>query len=891
MRTLVLSSLATYLFAASFAFAAEADAVIPPLSERFQQAEGEEIPDFQKHVSPLLGRLGCNGRSCHGSFQGRGGFRLSLFGYDFKADHEALVKGDKPRVDLQEINASLFLTKPLSDEIHEGGQRYQPNSWEHHVFRRWVAAGAKYTPDSLQKLTKLEITPAELWFVQPGEKVQLKATAVWPDGKREDVTPLCRFLSNNEQVAKVDVGGSVTSSEPGDSHVVVFYDNAVVPVPVIRPVSQLAGDKYPKVETPTKIDELVVAKLRKLGIVPSNLSADAEFLRRVSLDLTGSLPAPAEVEAFLANKSPTKRAEKIEELLASPAYAAWWTTKLCDFTGNNDSQLVGVGGNRGTQDWYDWIYKRVVENEGYDKLCEGFVLATSRRPGQDYYDYCKEMSELYHEKTESKFADRPSMPYYWNRRNLRTTEERAIGFAYTFLGIRIQCAQCHKHPFDQWSKDDFEQFKGFFAGVTASQANRQSDKEAYEKILAELGIDPKLKGNTLDKAIAPLLKQGKIVPFGEVYTVAASKPRADGKKDNNNSRVPSNAKILGEEKSDLTKFADVRQPLMDWLRDPQNPYFARAFVNRAWANYFNVGIVQPPDDLSLANPPSNKALLDYLTQGFIDNKFDMKWVHREICNSRTYQAGWQPNETNAKDERNFSRSVPRRLPAEIAYDAFFAATADDARRENFRTDLKGRGIAVAGASARANNGNGSSFALQVFGRSIRESNCDCDRSSEASLLQTVFMQNDATVLAAVNGGKGTWIDQLSRSWSGIGTSGERTIPAAEVVDREVKRIEIRLEQAKKNDVADQVKRLEDRLAELKAAAKSGKPEKTAGTILSDDQITAVIRQAYLRTLSREPGEDELARCQEFLGEAATPLEGVRGLMWTLINTKEFIVNH
>ncbi len=898
MRTrFVVSTLFLSSFACLATYAENEQAVLDTVAERFQPADVVEEPDFQRHVSPLLGKLGCNGRSCHGSFQGRGDFRLSLFGYDFVADHEALlVKQDEPRVNLEEIDASLILTKPTNADLHEGGERYKLGSWEHHLLRRWIEAGGKFDKQGIQKLVRLEVSPSEIVFSKQDEQVQLQAVAVWPDGTREDVTPLCRFQANSEQIAAMSSTGLVTSKEPGDSHVVIFYDNAVVPVPVIRPVSQLAGANFPAVEKAGKIDELVVAKLQKLGVVPSGLSADAEFLRRVSLDLTGTLPSASDVEAFCADPSSDKRAAKIEALLQSPAYAAWWTTRLCDYTGNNSDQLNGNVIKNASQDWYDWIYKRVATNEPYDKIVEGILLGTSRQPDQSYYDYCESMSKLYHKDSGATFADFPSMPHYWNRRNVKTTEERAISFAYTFLGVRIQCAQCHKHPFDQWSKDDFAEFKGFFAGVNASQNGKVPkegpDAKDYERILADLELKSGLKGNDLDKKLAEFLKQGKVVPFPEVtFTVPQKEsPSKNGKKTNNNSKIPETARILGEQPVALAEYSDIRQPLMDWLRSSENPYFARAFVNRVWANYFNVGIVEPPDDLSLANPPSNKPLLDYLTQRFIESNFDMRALHREIVNSRTYQASWQPNETNAKDERNFSHAIPRRLPAEVAYDAFVAATAEDARAETMLTDLKDRSITLAGASARNQNGN-QQFALQVFGRSIRESNCDCDRSNEASLLQTVFVQNDNTILSLINGGKGTWVDQLSREWSQAGTAPEQKLPKDIELTKEIRRTEVRLDKARKEKNEEQIKRLEDRLAELRTALKGGEPQKTKGTVLNDEERALIARQAFLRTLSRPPTDEELQRSVDFLASSATPVEGVRGLMWTLLNTKEFIVNH
>ncbi|MEX2173815.1 MAG: DUF1549 and DUF1553 domain-containing protein [Pirellulaceae bacterium] len=877
----------------TIARSAEAD-VLPPVTERFQSETVEEIPSFQRHVSPLFGRLGCNGRSCHGSFQGRGDFRLSLFGYDFKADHDELLKGDPLRANAEKPLESLILVKPTDADMHEGGQRYKKGGWEYHVFRRWLEGGAKFDEKTdAQKLVALDIQPAEILFQAPGEQVQLTAVAVWPDGTREDVTALCRFQSNSDQVATITTDGLMTATEPGDTHVVVSYDNAVIAVPVIRPVSDQVGDKYPQVATPTKIDELVVQKLRKLGVVPSDLSTDAEFLRRVSLDLIGTLPTVGEVEQFLADASPSKRADKIEQLMMTPAYAAWWTTKLCDYTGNNDQKLNAnqLGGARGgpTQQWYDWIHERVAGNVPYDEIVEGIVLSSSRLPGQSYTEYCESMSKLYHDDSEAKYADRPTMAYYWGRTGFRTTEERAIGFAYTFMGIRIQCAQCHKHPFDQWAKADFDAFEPFFSRTqTFAQGTREKEvREEYEQIVKDLGLDDsELKGNQLRNKFAEKMREGKTVPFPEIsVTKPNAQPARGGKNRKKQEPKPVLAKVLGGEPIDLNQVADARQPLMDWLRAKDNPYFAKAFVNRVWANYFSVGIVQPPDDLSLANPPSNRALLDYLAQGFIEHDFDMKWLHREICNSRTYQLSWQPNETNAKDERNFARSVPRRLAAEVAVDAIALAVASDEKAATMAVNMEGRALSVPGSSARTANGN-NGFALQVFGRSIRESNCDCDRSMDASLLQTVYLQNDSSVLQAIGGNKDTWISQISTKGSGRLTDGSPT----ERIDvaRETTRMKARLAKAKKEGNDGQVKRLQARLKELNELADT-KQRSTTSEVTLDD--VSLIRQAYLRTVSRHPTPEEIDRCTLFLAASPNPAEGARGLLWTLINTKEFIVNH
>ncbi|MFP6602146.1 MAG: DUF1549 domain-containing protein, partial [Pirellulaceae bacterium] len=649
--------------------AESAETTLPSLDQRFAPADVQEAPSFQRHVVPLLSRLGCNGRACHGSFQGRGGFRLSLFGYDFASDHAALLDAESPRVDTKQPLESLILNKPTNADNHEGGLRYKKGGWEYQVLRRWVENGATFDGNNLDQLKGLQITPTEIIFGKANQSVQLKVIAQWADGTREDVTPLCRYITNDGQIATIDKDGVVSAGKAGDSHVVVCYDKAVVPVPVIRPVSEKIAARYPPVATPTRIDELVVSKLRKVGIVPSALCTDADFLRRVSLDMTGTLPTSSEVEAFLADTSKDKRQRKIDELLKRPAYAAWWSTKLCDFTGNNEDALNNVvprgnGVSRtASQDWYEWIKMRITDNMPYDELVAGVVLAVSRNPDENFSNYCDNLSRVYAGTTDEGYAERPSMPHYWARRSFREPEERVIGFAYSFLGLRIQCAQCHKHPFDQWTQDDFQQFSGFL--TSTKFGNNPASKTEYQELLKTLKLEGK-KGGDLRREIGKLLKEGKTIPFQEVYTSAVTQPKRKPtgvdqlrqqvknlearlvvlKEKGQQEAVvttetglvrlqkrlkaaekakagsSTTAKLLGGDVVDLTQFQDPRQPLMEWMRSRENPYFAHAFVNRVWATYFNVGIVDPPDDMSLGNPPSNKPLLDYLAQAFIEHDFD-----------------------------------------------------------------------------------------------------------------------------------------------------------------------------------------------------------------------------------------------------------------------------
>jgi hypothetical protein len=1063
---------------------------LAPISSRFAAAMTRETPSFERHVVPLLGKLGCNGRACHGSFQGRGGFRLSLFGYDFKMDHDSLMADeDGPRVNLAEPDASLILQKPTLRQPHEGGKRYNLGSWEHHVLARWIESGAAGVRPGDAKLARLEVQPSEIRFSKKGERVALRAIAHWSDGTSEDVTPLCRYQSNDEQVAKIDTAGLVTSVEPGDSHVVAFYDAGVTPVAVVRPVSDVVGPKYPDVPTPTEIDRLVVKKLSKLGIVPSDVCNDSEFLRRVSLDLTGTLPAADEVVKFLADKSPDKRHKKIDELLERPTYVAWWTTRLCDLTGNTDRALANitpVNTKLASEEWYDWILKRVRQNVPYDKLVEGIVLASSRRQGETYTEYSNEMTGLYRKTAEGNYADHPGLTHFWARRNIAQPQQKALSFAYTFLGIRIQCAECHKHPFDQWTQDDYKDFTKFFARVR--YGTDPSDAAERKTLTDALHIDAK-KIVDIRREYPRLIAEGKVLPFDELFVaplrirgplmaqrprplrprpkVAAktaakksdgakakvadanrpSKPNAskpnpskpntvqkpkpptagtkpivadakpsDGQsrpKTENKAKAPktaarkpllalrpgqkapnvakgnrrplpdlATARLLGAGNVDLTQYDDPRVPLMDWLRSKNNRFFARAFVNRVWANYFNVGIVNPPDDLSLANPPSNAELLDYLANGFVKHNYDMKWLHREIANSRTYQLSWRPNATNRLDQRNFSHAVIRRLPAEVAYDAVRQATSSDKTVAAMRTDCRDRAIGIAGSTRRGSRFI-SSYALGLFGRSVRESNCDCDRSNEPSLLQTVFLRNDSELLAMVSNPQFGWIAQIAselqpkparparpvpKRAAGPASDAPHSVKAAKPqavashpaassgskdpvtlaladdranIDQPQKKSDSEKKERAKKDVAKkdvakadapkpvvrkpevltpeqkarriaeltarihklqeegdarQVKLLTAQLADLRRLPTRARAAVPSIGALKPSQLPRakkqeLVRRLYLRTLSRYPHEQEFDRALTYLDKSDNLYNGLRDLVWAVVNTEEFIVNH
>ncbi len=680
--------------------------VQPPVSSRFRERHTPAIPDFQQHVVPMLGRLGCNSAKCHGSFQGRGDFRLSLFGFDFAADHAALLANASSqqgkRLDVAAPEDSLIVLKPTEQTDHEGGERFAKDSWEHHLLLRWIESGAESTREP-RTIERLDVEPAEIIFAKPEASQPLQVIAVWSDGAREDVTCLCRFRTNNDSVVEVDADGRATCMGAGDTHIVVFYDNGVAAVPVMRRYSDTGGEQAVSLAGSSHpIDRLVAAKLAKLGLAPSKLCTDAEFLRRASIDITGTLPTPDEVEAFLRDQAPEKRDRKINELLNRPAYAAWWANKLCDFTGCSPTAFgeqtsLEVGYAFATQ-WYDWIYRRVAENASYEEIVQGIVLAKSRGEGQSVEDYAAEMSAYVRSENQADFSERATMPHYWTRTTLTENKDKALAFAHSFLGIQLQCAECHKHPFDKWTQEDFNDFTRFFEDVKANGRIGFPQFAAAQRgaIVGwpELSVS-KSKGKSLS-----LLRSGVVaIPVG----------------------------------------ADPRRPLMDWLRSEENPWFARAFVNRVWAGYFHSGIVDPTDQFTPANPPSNPPLLDWLTQGFTESGYDMKWLHRQIAGSDAYQRSWRPNETNREDRRNFSRAIPRRIPAEVLYDALKQTTAATDQQEQVRNNLSRR------ASGHLSMRMAGTHAMRVFGKPERAINCDCERVNETTLLQSVFTQNDPLI--------------------------------------------------------------------------------------------------------------------------------------------------
>ena len=907
------------LLTSSFVLAGSLFAKDAPLrtpEQRFASLAQAEEPSFRRHVIPLISRAGCSGRECHGSFQGRGGFQLSLFGYDFEKDHKQMTvnaDGDEKqvRINRDQPEKSLLLTKGTNEEPHKGKERYKKGSWEYNLMLKWIKGGAKADVEATGEFDRLEITPKEIVFKKLGEKVQLRVLAHWKDGTVEDVTQLTRFRSNDDSVSVISPTGVVEAKDKGDTHIVAFYDNGVTPIPVMLPVSDKVGPKYPKLASASgsKVDTFVTGKLQKLGIIPSEVCTDTEFLRRVSLDLVGSLPTPEQITAFLADKSPSKRAAKVDELLKTPAYAAWWATKLSDFLGNNPRTLRGNGqnnyGERFSRQWYDWMKERIANNEPYDQMMAGIILATGRtKPGQTYEEFAREMSSYFRTENPVKFAERPNMPYFWQRQNLQKAEDKALAFSHSFLGVRIECAQCHKHPFDQWTQNDFKSFQAFFDGV--SYGNKGGGGKGAPSVPGEtvtfasltkaikdaVPADP--KGGNNQKALGDefekRVKAGEPAPWQEVFatvrqgTKLSQRDIEQMKKKNPNfdGRVLT-PKVLGGEEVMLNEFPDPRAPLMEWLRSAKNPYFAKAWVNRVWASYFHRGLVEPADDMNLANPPVNAELMDYLADTFVAKGYDMAWLHREILSSATYQRSWKPNETNKNDEKNFSRFVIRRLPAEVVVDGITQATLGSERIASFRDDIETRAI---GPNANAGKGGkgSSNYSLNIFGKPVRETNCDCERTTDPTLLQTLFTRNDPEVLSALEQAKGgAFVEEVRKQTTPVSNKNKGDKDPGQL-EGYIRKLESRLNENPKNvELQSELKQAKERLAKLTPAPSADKRVPAN----ADDYIT----QVFLRTVSRPPTATEFEKARADLAAANSPAEGVRELLWAMLNTREFMVNH
>jgi hypothetical protein len=699
--------------------------------------------DFERHVMGLFGRMGCNSGSCHGSFQGRGGLRLSLFGYDPEKDYLALTRDlEGRRLNRADPERSLVLLKPTGQVPHEGFTRFEKDSWAYRLLADWVRQGAVWHRGS-GEVRSLNVTPAEYLFPGPGASGRLTVEAAFADGSVEDVSALCNFRTNDDAVAEVTAEGGLRAERPGDTAVVVSYRGHVRPVRVLVPAPRQAGFVYPDVPAANFIDREVLAKLRRLNMVPSELSTDAEFLRRVTLDTIGSLPSPDEVRAFLADGRPDKRARKIDELLAHPRHAALWATKFCDVTGNNTDALENPPQYRPrlSQMWYEWFRVRLAANAPYDEIVRGVLCATSRG-SENPEDYLKEVAavEAAVDKGDYQaYAKRPTLDLYWRRQNPLPPDQWGQKAAAAFLGVRLECAECHKHPFDRWTQADYRAFANVFGAVSVGIA--PDAQKAFQAANAERTKTNQERARArADKKMPPL---PPLPPLREVFVAPAGRGRQLPDPDTNRPLAP---KALGGPVIPAAPGKDPRVALFEWLRSPDNPFFARSFVNRVWGHYLGVGIVHPVDDFSLANPPSNAKLLDALAADFVAHNYDLRALERAILNSRTYQLSHASNDSNRFDRVNYAHAYVRPLLAEVAVDAL-----DDALgvKDTFGPEVPAGSRAIEVGASRVQNG-AVAYVFRIFGRPPRTTACDCERARGPGLPQKLYLMADPFLLGKLN---------------------------------------------------------------------------------------------------------------------------------------------
>lgn len=690
--------------------------------------------DFEKHVVGLFGKVGCNTGSCHGSFQGKNGFRLSLFGYEAEKDGFAVAREfNGRRIDLSNPDGSLLLTKSAGLGEHAGGRKFSPGSWQYRLVREWIEKGAQFQKGS-GAIKSMKVIPSEIVFTKPGEKAKIQTTVTFADDTTETMTLLSEFRSLDDAVAEINPDGEITANRPGDTSIIIGYRGQVVAVRVMVPVPVKPGYTYPKVPEVNFVDKLVFQKLKRLNIEPSSLSDDFEFLRRITIDTIGTLPKPEEVRAFAEDKSPDKRARKIDELLKHPSHAALWATKLSDITGNNTDALEQPQNlkSRRSQMWHDWLKKRVQDNVAYDKIVEGILTATSRDGAspESYMEYVKKADEKLAKGYESDYKDKPTLDLFWRKQGNVTVDQWGEKTAAAFLGVRLECAQCHKHPFDRWTQAEYRAYANIFTQVTAAG----SSSPELRKLIDE-------ENKARRDAAA---RNNNVNVVREVYVNTATRGNNNRALNHPETNLPLPPKALGGIELEHGPGKDARKDLMEWMRAKDNPYFARSFVNRVWGHYFGVGIVDPVDDFAIANPASNPVLLDSLAKSFVDSGYDIRKLEKTILETRTYQLTFKPNETNRLDDINFSHSYIRPMMAEVVVDVLGAVTGV---RENFGADAPKDAKAIEVGSSRVNSTV--SYAFRIFGRPPRTAACDCERSMEPALPQKLYLMADTNFQAKI----------------------------------------------------------------------------------------------------------------------------------------------
>ncbi len=622
----------------------------------------QDVPvNFPNQIVPIFTKYGCNSGGCHGKSGGQNGFRLSLLGFEPTEDFEYLVKeGRGRRLFPSAPQRSLLLLKATAQLPHGGGHRIDADSPAYRLMKSWVEQGMPYGNADDPTVTHIEVWPPER-IMERERSQQLVAIAHYTDGSTEDVTRMTQFDSNDAEMAEVSATGLVTTGPlTGSVAVMARYQGHVGVFRATMPLGIAVDDLPAPVNL---VDELVFAKLRDLGLPASELADDATFLRRVTIDIAGRLPALDEVESFLQNDDPAKRAKLIDRLLESPAYADYFANKWSAILRNKRRAEYEKSA---TFAFHEWIRQSLDENRPYDQFVRELVTA-SGTPGKN-----------------------PPVAWY---REVKDQASQVEDTAQLFLGLRIQCARCHHHPFEVWSQQDYYGFAAFFSRVGRKKSGVTRQDRVFHNPGTAQARNPKTKQTVRPTGLG-----------SEVMTVSAAQ--------------------------------DPRLKLADWMTDRANPFFAKALVNRYWKHFFGRGLVDPEDDMRVTNPASNPELLEALARDFANHGFDLKRLISTICNSHTYQLAAEPNDWNRDDKQNFSRYYPRRLGAEVLLDAIDRVTG---------TQTKFRGAPLGTRATQLPDTGFNSYFLTVFGRPEASSACECERSADANLAQSLHLLNSSEI--------------------------------------------------------------------------------------------------------------------------------------------------
>ncbi|MFK7777480.1 MAG: DUF1549 and DUF1553 domain-containing protein [Gimesia sp.] len=635
----------------------------------------EETPSvsFINDVVPILTKAGCNMGVCHAKAGGgQNGFQLSILGFEPQDDYESLVKeAQGRRLFLSMPTKSLLLTKASGETPHGGGVKLPRNSKGYKLIQKWIEQGATFKTGKEPTLESLQVQP-ERGLVNMGEEQSLKAIAKYSDGSTRDVTDLALYESNNSAMAEADESGVVKVYDiPGKVAVMVRYQGKIsvftAAVPLGAPVIKIPAEK-------NFIDTHVFANLKELGIPPSSVCGDATFLRRVTLDLCGRFPTEEEAAAFEANTDKNKRDQVIDLLLRSPNYADYFASKWVPLLKNRRDAASDITSNFA---FHAWIRDSLLANVPYDQLVRELLGATGTVVGNP--------------------------PVAWYKR-VKDPKEQLEDIAQLFLGVRMQCAQCHHHPFERWSQDDYYSLSAFFTQIGRKPTGTRGEDLIFHK-----------RG----------LAQAKNVKSGEMLIPAA----------------------LGDDVGAIAPDEDPRLRLGNWMSSKTNPFFAKALVNRYWKHFFKRALIEPEDDIRDTNPPTNPELMAALEKQFIDSGFDLKQLVKVIAQSNAYQLSSKPNEYNLLDRQNYSRFYPRRLQAEVLLDAIDQLAGSTTAFANLPPGTRA-------ISLPDNSYNKSSAFLKVFGRPNSASVCECERIQSSSLAQSLHLINSREIKAKLATGTG-----------------------------------------------------------------------------------------------------------------------------------------